>query len=91
MNMARISESGQITIPIEIREKLGLKDGDKIVFLEQDEHIFIANSNRISLEKLQEGMKGEAEKTGLTSETEVIDYCREIRKELWDERYADND
>lgn len=29
---ARISKSGQITIPVEIREKLGLKPGDTVIW-----------------------------------------------------------
>jgi toxin-antitoxin system, antitoxin component, abrB famil len=33
MNLAKISANGQITIPIEIRKHLGLKSGDKILFL----------------------------------------------------------
>ncbi|MEW6663496.1 MAG: AbrB/MazE/SpoVT family DNA-binding domain-containing protein [Bacillota bacterium] len=36
MDIARISSKGQVTIPIEIRKKLGLKEGDKVVFLEKD-------------------------------------------------------
>lgn len=28
MNLARITTKGQITIPIEIRKKLGVKEGD---------------------------------------------------------------
>ena len=30
MDVARISTKGQVTIPIEIRKKLGLKEGDKV-------------------------------------------------------------
>ncbi len=29
MNLAKVSSNGQITVPIEIRRKLGLKSGDK--------------------------------------------------------------
>ena len=33
MNIAKISANGQVRIPVEIRRKLNLKDGDKIIFL----------------------------------------------------------
>ena len=32
MELAKITPKGQITIPIEIRKKLGIKDGDKVAF-----------------------------------------------------------
>lgn len=35
MNTAKIPIKGQVTIPIEIRKKLGLKKGDKIVLMER--------------------------------------------------------
>lgn len=36
---AKITSKGQITIPLEVRKKLGLRPGDKIVFEEiGDEH-----------------------------------------------------
>ena len=30
MELAKVTSKGQITIPIEIRKKLGIKNGDKI-------------------------------------------------------------
>jgi len=33
MEIAKVSSKGQITIPIEIRKKLNLKEGDKVVFV----------------------------------------------------------
>jgi AbrB family looped-hinge helix DNA binding protein len=34
MNLAKVSANGQVTVPVEIRKKLGVKDGDKIIFTE---------------------------------------------------------
>ncbi len=36
MNLAKISTNRQVTIPIEIRRKLKLKAGNKILFLERE-------------------------------------------------------
>ena len=35
MNLAKISANGQITVPVEIRQQLGLKSGDKLLFLQK--------------------------------------------------------
>lgn len=43
--MAKISENGQITIPAEIRKRLEIRKGDKIIFYERDELIHITNSS----------------------------------------------
>ena len=40
MPTATITSKGQITIPIEVRKKLGLKAGDRINFFEDQEGIF---------------------------------------------------
>lgn len=34
MELAKVTSKGQVTIPIEIRKKLGIKNGDKILFVE---------------------------------------------------------
>jgi len=36
LDEARITSQGQVSVPKRIREKLGLKKGDKIAFLEDD-------------------------------------------------------
>ena len=37
MNLAKISANGQVTVPMEIRKKLNLKEGDKILFFERSD------------------------------------------------------
>lgn len=39
MNLAKVTTKGQITIPIEIRKKLGVREGDKILFIEDSGRI----------------------------------------------------
>lgn len=50
MNLAKISSNGQITIPLEIRNLLELKEGDKILFVQKRSgEVVIRNSSRIEI------------------------------------------
>lgn len=51
MELAKVTSKGQITIPIDIRRKLGIKEGSKVLFIEDAGRIYIANS---SMEALRE-------------------------------------
>ena len=86
VELAKVMAKGQVTIPINIRKKLNLKEGDKVVFVEQDGNIIIANSAMIALKKIQSSFKGEAERLGLESEDDVVEMVKEIRKEYKDEK-----
>ena len=44
MELAKVTSKGQVTIPIEIRKKLGIKNGDKILFVEESGRIYMMNS-----------------------------------------------
>jgi antitoxin PrlF len=91
MEVARITTKGQITIPIEIRKKLNLKEGDKIIFFEQDGRIYFENAALLAFNRIQKSMSGEAQKAGYNTPEEMNDLVKEIRKELWEERYENND
>lgn len=62
MDIARVTSKGQITIPIGIRKLMNIKEGDKVLFLEQDGKIFVENAAMIAFEKIQKGFDGEAER-----------------------------
>ena len=47
MELAKLTTKGQITIPAEIRKKLKVQAGDKVVFLEENGRIFIENSEKL--------------------------------------------
>jgi len=86
MNIAKISMKGQITIPIEIRRKLCLKEGDKVIFLEKDQNIILLNSNRLAFEEFQREMEGEAEKVGIKTEKDIVNLAKQVRKKIWEDR-----
>ena len=91
MELAKVTVRGQITTPKEIRKKLNIKDGDKIVFLEETGRIIIENSTMIALREIQRGFTDEAEKLNLKDEQDVVDLVKEIRKELWEEKHVNSD
>lgn len=91
MEMAKISSKGQITIPIEIRKKLKLKEGDKVLFIMEGDKIIFANASIIALEKIQQDMIGEAEKNKIYSEEDVMQLVKEVRKEIRENKNEDND
>ena len=51
MELAEVRAKGQVTIPINVREKLNLKEGDKLILIEKDSNMVIANSAMIALQE----------------------------------------
>jgi AbrB family looped-hinge helix DNA binding protein len=80
MELAKLTSKGQITIPQEIRKKLNLKQGDKVIFYEEDGKIYFQNSSLIALSTIQDEMKGKAEKAGFKDPGDVTDFIKKIRK-----------
>ena len=81
MEIAKVTSKGQITIPIDIRRKLGVKEGDKILFVEEGDRVVIMNSSMEALRRAQAAFAGEAERLGLEGEQDVADLVAELRRE----------
>jgi len=81
---AKIMSKGQVTIPKDIREILGVSCGDRITFIVENGNVRLINSAVYAMQKLQAQMAGEAEKIGLNTEDAVIDMVKEIRTESVD-------
>ena len=59
MNLARVSANGQITVPVEIRRALRLKEGDKILFYQRENgEILINNTSLVAIQEAQEAVAG---------------------------------
>ena len=70
-----VSANGQITIPIEVRRKLNIKEGDKIIFLEKPNgEIILQNSSVIAIRQAQ----GKLDDIQL-SEDEILQDVMDIR------------
>lgn len=75
MNLAKVSSNGQITVPVEIRRKLNIKEGDKIIFLEKPNgEIVLQNSSAIAIRQAQ-GKLGDIQ----LSEDEILQDVMDIR------------
>ena len=76
---ATVMANGQITIPKDIREILGISSGDRVTFVVENGNVRLVHSAVYAMEMLQAQMAGEAEKHGLGSEDAVMDLVKEVR------------
>ena len=79
MELAKVTSKGQITIPIAIRNALGIREGDKILFME--DRVILTNASTNALLKAQEAFQGVAEELGIKNEQDIIKLVKEIRAE----------
>ena len=81
MNLAKISQNGQITVPVEIRRILGLKTGDKILFFQNEKgDVVLSNVSATAILKAQRAFAGAADDLKVSSEEDVQSMIDDIRK-----------
>ena len=83
-----IQENGQVTLPLEFRKKYGLKKGDVVIFKETDDGLLISARETLAMNLLDEIGEVLQEK-GITLD-ELIAAGRDIRQEIYDEKYTRN-
>ena len=81
MELAKVTSKGQVTIPIEIRKKLGIKEGSKVLFMEEAGRIYLTNSSMEALREAQLEFSGEAERVGLKTDEDVVEMVKKLRKD----------
>jgi AbrB family looped-hinge helix DNA binding protein len=80
MNLAKLTAAGQITVPVDIRRLLKLKEGDKILFAQNERgEVVIDNASINAIRKAQKAVEGVAEELGNPSEDEIQSWVDEIR------------
>lgn len=80
MELAKITTRGQITLPLEIRKRLKVGEGDKVVFYEDNGRIVVENAAKLAFAQVREDFKGEAERLGLKDEQDVVNMVKEVRQ-----------
>ncbi|MDF1487978.1 AbrB/MazE/SpoVT family DNA-binding domain-containing protein [Tessaracoccus caeni] len=78
---AKVMSKGQITLPKDIREKLGVEAGDRLVLIWDNGQVVLMNAAVFALKKVQDAMKGAAEEAGFESEEDVAAYISDLRAE----------
>ena len=76
---AKIMSKGQVTIPKDVREVLGVKSGDRVTFVVEGNVVRIVNSAVYAMQILQNEMAGEAIKAGITSDDDVMELVKDLR------------
>ena len=84
--LVRIQEKGQVTIPTEIRKKLGLKRGDLVAVVETPEGVFITPQQVVATKAL-DSIGDILKEKGLSLE-KLMASGREIRADLLEETYG---
>lgn len=78
---AKVMAKGQVTIPKDVREVLGVTSGDRISFIVEKNTARIVNSAVYAMQVLQQEMEKDVERAGLCSEDDVMALVKELRDE----------
>ena len=80
MNLAKVSANGQVTVPVEIRRRLNLKEGDKIIFFERTNgEVVINNASTTAIINAQKAFEDAAKDFGANSEDDVQRLVDKVR------------
>lgn len=80
IEMGTVSARGQICIPNDIREEMGLKEGNKVLFVLQEDFLLVKKVTQQTFAEITKPLKEEAKKVGFR-ESEVNNIIHKFRKE----------
>lgn len=89
VKLGRVQQRGQVTIPIELRRKLGIEEGGVVAFTETENGIVISPQQVVAMDALDR--VGRVLKEQGISLEELIESGREIRAEIVQEEYGLDD
>ena len=73
-------QDGKLSIPEDMREALGLRDGRRVMLIADGNELRIVNPLMHAMRKFQDGMKGAAEEAGWNSDDDVVEYIMAMRR-----------
>ena len=76
---AFVEADGRMILPKELLAKIGASPNSPVKIILEDNRIVVVNAARYAMEKLQEAMKGEAERLGLKTDEDVFEMWSELR------------
>ena len=71
MEMAKVTSKGQITIPVSIRRRLGIEEGDKLLFIDRPNGVLIVNPDI-----MQSGEAGSLSEDGFNAPSQDQEFRR---------------
>ena len=80
MELSKVTSEGQVTIPAAIRKALGIRDGGKVIFMQEEGKVVMMNASLSALLEAQDAFMGVADELGIFDEQGVVDMVKEIRK-----------
>lgn len=80
IEMATVSSRGQVCIPNDIRNEMGLKEGSKVLFVLSDDSLLVKKVNMRTFAEITKPLKDAAKKAGLKEE-DVVDIVHKFREE----------
>ncbi|GHU48884.1 AbrB family transcriptional regulator [Bacilli bacterium] len=83
MEIAKVTDKGQITIPHLIRKDLGLEPGKKIAFVKTNDGYLIVDPYMAELVESAKGFKGLAEELNLRTMDDVVALVKKTRREIF--------
>lgn len=78
IDMGTVSARGQIAIPTAIREKMHLKEGEKVLFLLEGDTLLMKKVNSMSWSQITEPLVKAKKKI---NEADVVEFVKKVRKE----------
>jgi AbrB family looped-hinge helix DNA binding protein len=81
---AKVMAKGQITLPKDIRDRLSVGIGDRVVLIWDEDRVVMMNPALYAMRVLQREMAGRADGAGFASEEDVADYVTSQRREQTD-------
>ena len=84
--VSRIQEKGQVTIPQEVREKLKLRKGDLVTFVET-ERGFVVQPVEVVINAALDAMGAGLREKGVTLD-QWMEHSRRVRGQLLKEKYG---
>ena len=79
VDTAKVMAKGQVTIPKDVREALGVSSGDRVTFVVEGDTVRMINSAVYAMQLFQTQMRGAAERAGLTTEADIEQFIKDVR------------
>lgn len=79
IEIGTVSARGQVAIPSDIREKMHLGEGERVLFVLEGETLLVKKVNSMSWEEITRPLQEAAKKSGL-KESDIPRIIQEVRR-----------